>query len=90
MSDTPDSFRFADVPAKPDFPAQEAEVRAFWEEREVYHRSLEQRAGAERFVFYEGPPTANGMPHPGHCLTRAMKDLFPRYQTMLGDRKSVV
>jgi len=84
MSDTPDSFRFADVPAKPDFPAQEAEVRAFWEEREVYHRSLEQRAGAERFVFYEGPPTANGMPHPGHCLTRAMKDLFPRYQTMLG------
>ena len=43
-----------------------------------------QRAGAERFVFYEGPPTANGLPHPGHCLTRAIKDLFPRYRTMRG------
>ena len=39
---------------------------------------------APRFVFYEGPPTANGMPHPGHCLTRAIKDLFPRYRTMRG------
>src|SRR5207237_477469 len=42
------------------------------------------RAGAPRFVFYEGPPTANGLPHPGHCLTRAIKDLFPRYRTMRG------
>ena len=40
--------------------------------------------GEPRFVFYEGPPTANGMPHPGHCLTRAIKDLFPRYRTMRG------
>ena len=39
---------------------------------------------SERFVFYEGPPTANGMPHPGHALTRAMKDIFPRYKTMCG------
>lgn len=84
MSTSNGSFRFADVPTKPDFPAQEAEVLRFWDEREVYRRSLEQREGAERFVFYEGPPTANGMPHPGHCLTRAMKDLFPRYQTMRG------
>ena len=84
MSATTDPFRFGDVPQKPDFPAQEATVRDFWESREIYRRSLEQRAGAERYVFFEGPPTANGMPHPGHCLTRAMKDLFPRYQTMLG------
>ena len=84
MNDTTDWFRFADVSAKPDFPAQEEEVRTFWESRDIYRLSLAQRAGAERFVFYEGPPTANGMPHPGHCLTRAMKDLFPRYQTMLG------
>jgi len=78
------AFRFADVPARPDFPALEAQVLAFWEERGIHRRSLEQRRGTERWVFYEGPPTANGLPHPGHCLTRAMKDLFPRYQTMRG------
>ena len=49
-----------------------------------YEKSLAQRADAPRFVFYEGPPTANGLPHPGHCLTRAIKDLFPRYRTMRG------
>ena len=45
---------------------------------------MQQRAALPTFVFYEGPPTANGMPHPGHCLTRAIKDLFPRYRTMRG------
>ncbi len=84
MSDPTSSFRFQDVPTKPDFPAQEAEILAFWKEQEIYRKSLEARSDAERFVFYEGPPTANGMPHPGHCLTRAIKDLFPRYQTMRG------
>ena len=67
------------------FPEQEEEVLAFWKERRIYEKSLEQRAGAPKFVFYEGPPTANGLPHPGHCLTRAIKDLFPRYQTMRGN-----
>ena len=43
-----------------------------------------EREGCKPFVFYEGPPTANGLPHPGHCLTRAIKDLFPRYKTMTG------
>ena len=57
---------------------------AFWRERDIYQQSLEQRADGTPFVFYEGPPTANGMPHPGHCLTRAIKDLFPRYKTMRG------
>lgn len=66
------------------FPQQELDILRFWKERNIYRKSLEQRSGAEPFVFYEGPPTANGMPHPGHCLTRAIKDLFPRYKTMRG------
>ncbi len=74
------------LPAKFDFPAAERDARRFWEESEIFQKSLEQRRSenAEHFVFYEGPPTANGLPHPGHCLTRVMKDLFPRYQTMCG------
>ena len=67
-----------------DFPRLEAEVLQFWRTEKIYEQSLERRAQAPRFVFFEGPPTANGMPHPGHCLTRAIKDLFPRYRTMRG------
>jgi isoleucyl-tRNA synthetase len=68
------------------FPQRELEVLQFWKDRDIYHQSLAAREGAPPFVFYEGPPTANGMPHPGHCLTRAIKDLFPRYKTMRGYR----
>ncbi len=75
---------FQDVPQNVRFPQLEAEILAFWKERRIYEESLSRRADAPRFVFYEGPPTANGLPHPGHCLTRAMKDLFPRYRTMRG------
>ncbi|HVU89690.1 MAG TPA: isoleucine--tRNA ligase [Pirellulales bacterium] len=67
-----------------DFPKLEQQVLDFWRERAIYAKSLARREGSPKFVFYEGPPTANGMPHPGHCLTRAIKDLFPRYQTMRG------
>jgi len=73
------------------FPRLEQEVLDFWKERQIYAQSLQRRAGAPPYVFFEGPPTANGMPHPGHCLTRAIKDLFPRYKTMRGyrcDRKA--
>ncbi|MBP7146070.1 MAG: isoleucine--tRNA ligase [Acidobacteria bacterium] len=56
----------------------------FWKERDIFHRSLAQRAGGPPFVFYEGPPTANGLPHNGHVLTRVVKDLFPRYKAMRG------
>ena len=66
------------------FPERELAIGEFWKEGRIYEKSLAARADAEPFVFYEGPPTANGMPHPGHCLTRAIKDLFPRYQTMRG------
>ena len=77
---------FSPVDGSVKFPELEREVGRFWKERGIYEQSLAQRAGAPPFVFYEGPPTANGMPHPGHCLTRAIKDLFPRYKTMRGYR----
>ena len=67
------------------FPELEKRVLSFWDQNRIYDQSLERRAGGKPFVFFEGPPTANGMPHPGHCLTRAIKDLFPRYRTMRGD-----
>jgi isoleucyl-tRNA synthetase len=75
---------FESLPTKFDFPAQERSVLEFWERERIFERSLEVRKDAPRFVFYEGPPTANGLPHPGHCLTRAIKDIFPRYKTMTG------
>jgi isoleucyl-tRNA synthetase len=66
------------------FPKLEGEIARYWREAGIYDKSLKSREGGPKFVFYEGPPTANGMPHPGHCLTRAIKDLFPRYRTMRG------
>ena len=77
---------FQPVEGNVNFPEQELAVGRFWKEHGIYEKSLEPAAGAPPFVFYEGPPTANGMPHPGHCLTRAIKDLFPRYKTMRGYR----
>ncbi len=68
------------------FPKMEEEMVQWWKENNIYDKSLARRENAPSFVFFEGPPTANGMPHPGHCLTRAMKDLFPRYRTMRGYR----
>jgi isoleucyl-tRNA synthetase len=68
------------------FPETEAEILALWKRERVFERSLEKPAPAGSFVFYEGPPTANGTPHNGHVLTRVMKDLFPRYKTMRGHR----
>ncbi|MCG3128410.1 MAG: Isoleucine--tRNA ligase [Phycisphaerae bacterium] len=75
---------FQPLPSKFDFPESEKRVLEFWRQHDVFNESLRQRAAAPRFVFYEGPPTANGLPHPGHCLTRVMKDIFPRYKTMRG------
>ncbi len=66
------------------FPAREQEVIDFWNKNDIFKKSVEQNEGAEEFSFYDGPPTANGKPHIGHILTRVMKDLIPRYQTMKG------
>jgi isoleucyl-tRNA synthetase len=75
---------FEKVPPVVDFPDSESRVRDFWRERKIIEKSLDQRRGGPRFVFYEGPPTANGLPHNGHALTRVMKDVFPRYKSMRG------
>ncbi len=75
---------FQDVPQNVRFPDLELDILKFWKAQDIYKKSLDRRKSSPRFVFYEGPPTANGMPHPGHCLTRAIKDLFPRYRTMRG------
>ena len=77
---------FPSIDKNESFPDRELAVGEFWREHDIYHKTLAAREGAPPFVFYEGPPTANGMPHPGHCLTRAIKDLFPRYKTMRGYR----
>ena len=78
------SDKFQPVIKNVSFPKQEESILEFWRDNEIYDKSLAQRDGQEKFVFFEGPPTANGKPHPGHCLTRAIKDLFPRYKTMRG------
>jgi isoleucyl-tRNA synthetase len=67
-----------------DFPAAESRLREFWREQRIFEQSLALRREGPRFVFYEGPPTANGMPHNGHALTRVMKDVIPRYKAMQG------
>ena len=82
--------RIPAVDPKPNFPALEEDVLAIWREDATFERSVEQRdAGANgdnEFVFYDGPPFANGLPHYGHLLTGFVKDAVPRYQTMRGQR----
>ncbi|MGH0029026.1 MAG: isoleucine--tRNA ligase [Myxococcota bacterium] len=66
------------------FPDAESRIRDFWREHDIFAKSLAARKDGPRFVFFEGPPTANGMPHNGHALTRVMKDVIPRYKAMRG------
>ncbi|HMQ65585.1 MAG TPA: class I tRNA ligase family protein, partial [Arachnia sp.] len=72
------------VPAQVDFPALEHEILALWAERGTFEASLERTKGGEPWTFYEGPPTANGMPGTHHIEARVFKDLFPRFKTMQG------
>ena len=67
-----------------DFVEREKEIIKFWQENHVFEESVKQNEGGEEFSFYDGPPTANGKPHIGHILTRVIKDIIPRYQTMKG------
>ncbi|MCC6684316.1 MAG: isoleucine--tRNA ligase [Bacteroidia bacterium] len=69
---------------KLDFPAFEEEVLKFWKENNVFEKSVSNREGKESFVFYEGPPSANGMPGIHHVMARTVKDIFCRYQTLNG------
>lgn len=68
-----------------DFVQREKEVEKFWKENKIFEKSIEERKGGKPYVFYDGPPTANGKPHIGHVLTRVIKDMIPRYQTMKGN-----
>jgi len=77
---------FRPVDAKQPFPELEQRVLERWRERDVFHRSLAQREGAEIWSFYEGPPTANGRPGSHHVLSRVFKDVYPRYRSMCGYR----
>lgn len=76
----------ADVTPSPRFPAIEQEILEFWKQDDTFRASIDQRDGAEEWVFYDGPPFANGLPHYGHLLTGYAKDLFPRFQTMRGKK----
>ena len=75
---------FKKVDAGYRFPAMEERILAFWEDAEIFDKSLAKDSPRGSFVFYEGPPTANNLPHPGHVLTRVIKDLIPRFKTMQG------
>lgn len=72
------------VAPSPKFPAIEEQVLSYWKADGTFQASIDQREGADEWVFYDGPPFANGLPHYGHLLTGYAKDLFPRYQTMRG------
>lgn len=75
---------FSEVEAAVKFPALEERVLAFWKDRGIFEKSLARREGAPEYVFYEGPPTANGRPGVHHVQARSYKDLIPRYKTMRG------
>ena len=77
---------YPEVASSPDFPALEREVLAYWNSQKIFEESVESRDKDSEYVFYDGPPFANGLPHYGHLLTGFVKDLFPRYQTMKGKR----
>ncbi|HEY7255173.1 MAG TPA: isoleucine--tRNA ligase [Solirubrobacterales bacterium] len=77
---------FRPVDPKQSFPELEERILARWAERDVFHRSLANREGAEVWSFYEGPPTANGRPGSHHVLARVFKDIYPRYRAMRGYR----
>ncbi|MGN7976119.1 isoleucine--tRNA ligase [Microbacterium sp. 22195] len=80
------AFGPAAVTPSPRFPEIETEVLDFWKTDDTFRASIAQREGADEWVFYDGPPFANGLPHYGHLLTGYAKDLFPRFQTMLGKK----
>ncbi len=72
------------VPTDLKFVEREKEVEKFWEENHIFEKSMKERNGNDIYMFYDGPPTANGKPHIGHVLTRVIKDMIPRFRTMKG------
>jgi isoleucyl-tRNA synthetase len=76
--------RFREVKATVNYPELEEQILQLWRDRDVFQRSMKEREGQQPYVFFEGPPTANGRPGIHHVLARAFKDIFPRYKTMQG------
>ena len=75
------------------FVDREKKTEKFWEENDIFRKSMENRKEGETYTFYDGPPTANGKPHIGHVLTRVIKDMIPRYRNherIYGTKKSRV
>ena len=79
-----DTPQYRTVPTQVDLPAMERGILAFWREHDTFARTLKATAGRPQWNFYEGPPTANGMPGTHHVEARVFKDVFPRYRTMRG------
>lgn len=77
---------YSKVDTNLNFVEREKEVEKFWKEKGIAQKTIDQREGSDTFTFYDGPPTANGKPHIGHVLTRVIKDLLPRYQSMKGKK----
>jgi isoleucyl-tRNA synthetase len=75
-----------EVPAQPNFPALEHDVLEYWQAQDTFRASVRQRPADHEFVFYDGPPFANGLPHYGHLITGYVKDVVPRFRTMQGYR----
>lgn len=75
---------FKPVSPKLDVTRMETKILQYWQSRDIFHKSLSQREGKPEYIFFEGPPTANGKPGVHHVLARAFKDIFPRYKTMRG------
>ena len=82
MSNNPELY--TKVSTGMDFAKREQAVLDLWRDSQIFPKSMSKREGSPVFVFYDGPPTANGRPHMGHIIARAIKDLFPRYKTMKG------
>ena len=66
------------------FVERERNTRQFWKDNQIFEKSIQEREGGPMYMFYDGPPTANGTPHIGHVETRAIKDIIPRYRAMKG------
>jgi len=79
-------MNFKEVNPRQSFPKLEEEILSFWKENKIFEKSIENRADAPEFNFYDGPPFATGTPHYGHILAGTIKDVIPRYQTMNGFR----
>ncbi len=75
---------FKTINNKKGFPTLEEEILAFWEDKNTFEKSINERSDDNVFFFYDGPPFATGLPHYGHLIAGTIKDVVPRYQTMLG------